>query len=179
MPLALADSALEQIPAGFEDNHFKGSSDSNALLGCKSGSLGRRSLLRFPAGQVPRLGWLQAAAVVLPIQCPTRRETPRLLPPVSFTRLIDAALSGVNLVDKCLVRWFSAAGRFQQDLKAIILKSSDSNALSCKSGSLGRVIASTFPAGQVAERNGGFTCGNSCPFNVLTQAGISSPVCRA
>jgi len=32
MPLALADPALEQIPAGFEDNHFKGSSDnSNAF----------------------------------------------------------------------------------------------------------------------------------------------------
>jgi len=32
MPLVLADSALEQIPAGFEGNYFKGSSDnSNAL----------------------------------------------------------------------------------------------------------------------------------------------------
>jgi len=57
MPLVLADSALEQIPAGFEGNYFEDSSDnSNALRVAKSGSLGG-DLLRFPAGKLQKT-WL-------------------------------------------------------------------------------------------------------------------------
>jgi len=98
------------------------------------------------------------------------------LPPVSFL-FDDAASKRVKMVDKCLVLADSARGRFQQDLKAIILKIALTTVMPglqerFMGGGVLRFLLGKFQRLGVASPQVTVVP----PIQVLTQAGISSPV---